>query len=62
MIQLCNQIIHQDLGRTYYKMSFSEKINAINDKIEQSKAQCNLTGRRLRFLLYHQEMLVNRNF
>ena len=38
MIQLCHQIIHYDLGRTYYKMSISEKIKAI----EQNKAQYNL--------------------
>ena len=42
MIQLYHQIIHYSLGRTYYKMSISEKINAINNKIEQNKAQYNL--------------------
>ena len=42
MRQLCCQIIHYDLGRTYYKMSISEKIKAINNKIEQNKAQYNL--------------------
>ena len=36
------QIIHYDLGRTYYKMSIGEKIKAINNKIEQNKAQYNL--------------------
>ena len=50
MTKLCHQIIHSDLGRTYYKMSISEKIKAINTKIEQNKAQ------------YHQEILVNMNF
>ena len=39
---LCHQKIHYDLGRTYYKMSISEKIKAINNKIEQNKAQYNL--------------------
>ena len=42
MIQLCHQIIQYDLGRTYYKMSISEKIKVINNKIKQSKAQYNL--------------------
>ena len=42
MIQLCYQIIHYDLGRTYYKMSISEKIKTIDNKIEQNKAQYNL--------------------
>ena len=42
MIQLYHQIIHYDLGRTYYIMSTGEKIKAINNKIEQSKAQYNL--------------------
>ena len=43
MIQLCHQIKLYDLGRTYYKISFSEKkIKTINNKIEQNKAQYNL--------------------
>ena len=42
MIRLCNQIILQDLGRTYYKIS--EKIKAVNNKIEQNKAQYDLDG------------------
>ena len=42
MIQLCHQIIHKDLGRNHYKMSISEKIRAINNKIEKNKAQYNL--------------------
>ena len=41
--------------------SISEKIKAINNKIEQNKAQYNF-DKLLRFLLYHQEMLVNMNF
>ena len=42
MIQLYHQIIHYGLGRTYYKMSFSEKIKTIDNKIEQKKVQYNL--------------------
>ena len=42
MIQLCHQIIDYNLGRTYYKMSISEKIKAINDKVDQNKSQYNL--------------------
>ena len=42
MIRLCHQIIHYDIGRTYYKMSISEKIKAINNKIEQNKPKYNL--------------------
>ena len=41
-------------------MSISEEIKTINNKNELNKAQYNLD--RLRFLLYHQEMLVNMNF
>ena len=42
MILLCHQIVHLDLGITYHKKSISEKIKAINNKIEQTKAQYNL--------------------
>ena len=42
MIQLYLQIIHYDLGRTYYKMSISRKIEATDNNIEQIKAQYNL--------------------
>ena len=42
MIRLCYQIIRYDLERTYYKMSISEKIKTIDNKIEQNKAQYNL--------------------
>ena len=42
MIQLCHQIIHYDLGRTYYKMNISEKIKTIDSKIEQNKTGYNL--------------------
>ena len=43
MIQLCHQVIHYDLGRTYHEnKSLSEKIKAINNKIKQNKAQYDL--------------------
>ena len=42
MIQLCHQIIHHDLGRTYYKMSISETVKGINNKVDENKAQYNL--------------------
>ena len=61
MMQLCDQIIHNDLGWTYYKMSISEKVKAINNKIEQNKAYYNLQSiqfnlQKFTFLLFHQEM------
>ena len=62
MMQLYHQIIHYDLGRTYYKIIISEKIKAISNKIEQNKVQYDLDRKLLRFLLYNQEMLVNMNF
>ena len=36
MIQLYHQVIHYDLGRTYYKMSINEKIKVINNKVEEN--------------------------
>ena len=42
MIQLYHKIIHYDLGKTCYKMSISEEIKSINNKIDQKKAQYNL--------------------
>ena len=42
MIQLYHQMIHNDLGRTSYKMSISETIKSIKNKIEQNKTQYNL--------------------
>ena len=45
MIQLYHQIIHYDLGRTFYKMSISEKIKTIDNKVEQNKAQNDLDRR-----------------
>ena len=41
-MQLYNQIIYYNLGKTYYKISISEKIKAINNKIEQNNAQYDL--------------------
>ena len=38
MIQLYHQEIHEDIGRTYYKVTVRE----ITNKIEQNKAQYNL--------------------
>ena len=35
-------IIHWDLGWTYYKMTVSERIKIIDNKVEQNKAQYNL--------------------
>ena len=42
MIQLCHQIIHYDLERTYYKMIISEKTKTIDHTIKRNKAQYNL--------------------
>ena len=39
---LYHQIIYQDLGRTYYKRTVSEKIKTTVNKIKQNKAQYNL--------------------
>ena len=36
------RIIPLDLGKTYYKMTVSEKIKTIDNKIEQNKARQNL--------------------
>ena len=33
-MQFYHQIIHYGLGRTYYKMSISEKIKTIDNKVE----------------------------
>ena len=56
-MQLYHQIIFYELGRAYYKLSISEKSKAINNKIEQNKAQYDLDRQ-----FYHQETLVNMNF
>ena len=60
MIQLYLQIIHYDLGRIYFKMSISEKIKGISNRIEQNKSQYNLDRQTTK--LYHQEMLVSMKF
>ena len=39
MIQLGHQVIHEDLGRTYYEMGISEKIKSIDKKMKQNKAE-----------------------
>ena len=41
-IHLYHQVIHYNLDRTYYKISISDKIKAIDGKIEQNKAKYNL--------------------
>ena len=42
MRHFCHQMIYYDLGRTYCKMSISEKIKTIDNKVAQNKAQYNL--------------------
>ena len=44
------------------RMSISEKIKTIVNKIEQNKAQKIETNKLLRFLLYHQETLATMDF
>ena len=51
-----------DNSRTCTKITFSQKIKTIDNKIEQNKAQYNLRRQMLIIWLYHQEMLVNMNF
>ena len=41
-MHFCHQIIHYNLGRTYYKMSICEKIKTTNNKIKQNETQYNL--------------------
>ena len=43
-------------------MSISEKIQAINNKVEQNKVWYDLDKKVLRFLLYCQKVLINTNF
>ena len=43
-------------------MFVNEKIKTFDNKIEQNQAQYDLDRQTLRFLLYHQEALVNINF
>ena len=42
-------------------MGISEKIKAIDNKVEQNKVQYNLDTQTAKFLLYHQQTLVNIN-
>ena len=42
MIPLYPQIIHWNVGKNYYKMTASEKVETINNKIVQNKAQYDL--------------------
>ena len=42
MIRLYHQIIYYHLGRTYYKMTITEKTKIIDNKIEQNKDQYDL--------------------
>ena len=44
------------------KMSISNEIKAINNKIKQIKLNTINADKLLRYLLYHPEMLVNMNF
>ena len=60
MVQFFHQIIHYDLGITYFKMSISEKIKAINKKIEQNKAQYDLDRQTAQ--IYHQILFIINNF
>ena len=40
-IQIDHQIIHQDFGKAYNKMTVKENIKTTDNKIEQNKAQYN---------------------
>ena len=41
-MQLCHQITYYNLEITYYKISISKRIKAIDNTTEQNKAQYNL--------------------
>ena len=41
-MQLYHPIIHKDLERTYFKITFTRKIKTTNNQFEQSKTRCNL--------------------
>ena len=43
-------------------MSISEKIKAVNEKIEQNKSQYDLDRQTAKISVYHQEMLAIINF
>ena len=53
---------HSDLGRTYCKMSISEKVKAIHNKIEQNKAQYDLDRQIARISALSSRDLINMNF
>ena len=46
----------------YYKMTISKIVRTINKKIEQNKDPYDLDNKKLRFWLFHQEILANINF
>ena len=49
MLGLYHQIIHYNLEGNYYKISISDKIKAINNKIDQTKAQYDLDTQTAKF-------------
>ena len=62
MIRLCHQIIHYDLGRTYYKVTIAEKIKTIDKKIKQNKDQCDLDSQTAKISALLSGNVVNMNF
>ena len=50
MLRFYHQIIHYCLRRTYYKVSIRQKIKAINNKVEQTKAQHDLSRQTAKIL------------
>ena len=46
----------------YYKMTISKIVRTINKKIEQNKDPYDLDNKKLRFWLFHQEILAKINF
>ena len=55
-------MIHYSLGRTCCKMSISEKVKTIYNKIEQNKAQYNLDRQTAKISAVSSENLVSMNF
>ena len=43
-------------------MTISEKVRTIHNKIKQNKDPYDLDNQKVRFWLFHQEMLANTNF
>ena len=62
MIRLCHQIIHYDLGRTYYKATIAEKIKTIDKKIKQNKDQYDLDRQTAKISALSSGNVVNMNF